>query len=299
MRSALDVATGWLLFLSLATGIGVVFGRWVILPRGDVTGTVPSRSLYAAAARLGNGATLALAGSLVLVFVRQALEFHDPFASWRDDIGLLLLGTTWGATWMAAAVATVVAIGSFALAARGRVMGWISASVAVAALGAFPALTGHANAGALRGFTLVADTLHVWSVGGWIGGLALVLTLERRLGHHGNGGSPSLLPALVPRFSRVALVCVPVLVGTGVSAAWIHLGSLAALVGTTYGRLLLVKIALVLVVLALGALNWRRLTPHLRGDDGPAALRRSATVELVVANVVLTVTAVLVRTPPR
>jgi len=299
VRSALDVVTGWLLFLSVATAIGVVLGRWVIIPRVDAAEMATSRSPYAAAARLGRRATLVLAASLVLVFVRQALEFHDPFGSWRHDIALLLLGTRWGATWMAAVVATTVALGSFALAARGRLAGWVSASVAVATLGAFPALTGHANAGALRGLTLVADTLHVWSVGGWIGGMVLVLSLERRLGHGANGGSQSLLPVLVPRFSRVALVCVPILVGTGVSAAWIHLGSLAALVGTTYGRLLLAKIALVLVVLALGALNWRRLTPDLHGSDGPAALRRAATVELVVANVVLAVTAVLVRTPPR
>lgn len=299
MLSALDVVTGWLLFLSLATAIGVVVGRWLIIPRVDAGGTVPSRSSYGVAARLGRRATLILGASLVLVFVRQALEFHDPFGSWRHDIGLLLLGTTWGATWMAAVVATLVALGSFTLASRERLVGWISASVTVAALGAFPALTGHANAGAWRGFTLVADTLHVWSVGGWIGGMVLVLSLERSRGHGADSESRSLLPVLVPRFSRVALVCVPILVGTGVSAAWIHLGSPTALVGTTYGRLLLAKIALVLVVLALGAVNWRRLTPDLRGSGGPAALRRAATVELVVANVVLAVTAVLVRSPPR
>jgi len=297
--SALDVVTGWGLFVSLATTVGAVSGRWVILPRNGTAGTVPSRSLYAAAARLGKRATLLLGASLVLVFVRQALEFHDPFTPWPTDVRVLLLGTTWGPTWMAAVAATVVARGAFGLAARGRAGGWISASVAVAALGAFPAFTGHANAGPLRGFTLMADTLHVWAVGGWIGGLALVLSLERHLGPRGGEGQPSLLPTLVPRFSRLALVCVPILVGTGVSAAWIHLGSPAGLVDTAYGRVLLVKIALVLAVLALGALSWRRLSSALDGHGGQAALRRAATVELVVANVVLAVTAVLVRMPPR
>lgn len=298
MLALLDVVTGWLLFSSLATSLGVVVGRWVVLPHDDVSGAVTSRALRTTAARLGRCSASILFVSLGLVFLRQLLEFHDPFAPWSEDIGVLLRGTTWGAAWMAAIAASLVMAGAFRLASRDRLTGWLPATVAACALGAFPALTGHANSGDLRGLTLAADILHVWSVGGWIGGLVLILFLERRLGHGRGEGSESLLPVLVPRFSSVALVCVAILLATGVFSAWIHLGSLGALPGTRYGRLLLLKIALVLGVLAVGALNWRRLTPRLGGSGGREALRRAATIELVVANVVLAVTTLLVRTPP-
>ena len=58
------------------------------------------------------------------------------------------------------------------------------------------------------------------------------------------------------------------------------------------------KLVLVAVVLGLGALNYRRLAPRLGSSAGDRALRRSAAWELVVANLVLVVTAVLVRTSP-
>ena len=59
-----------------------------------------------------------------------------------------------------------------------------------------------------------------------------------------------------------------------------------------------VVVASVAAVLALGGLNFRIFTPRLGTAVGNAAMRRSATVELIVAQVVLVVTALLVRTSP-
>ena len=106
------------------------------------------------------------------------------------------------------------------------------------------------------------------------------------------------MPSLVPAFSPVAMVSVATLVLTGSVASWAHLESVSSLWTTPYGRLLLLKVVVVAGVLAMGALNWRRLTPRLSEEDGPRAMRRSALVELALANVVLIVTAVLVRTSP-
>jgi putative copper export protein len=55
---------------------------------------------------------------------------------------------------------------------------------------------------------------------------------------------------------------------------------------------------LVGAVLGLGALNWKRLTPKLGEAGGNDALRRAATTELLLAQVVLLVTAILVRMSP-
>jgi putative copper export protein len=99
-------------------------------------------------------------------------------------------------------------------------------------------------------------------------------------------------------FSPIAIASVGTLLVTGVVASWIQLGSIGDLVGTAYGRLLTLKVGVVALVLYLGAVNWRRLTPHLGAEAGQAALHRNATRELMVAQVVLLITAVLVRTDP-
>lgn len=296
MAGAAGLVAGWLLFGALAVATGVVLGRWFVLPR---VGSGPGEGrTTVAAARLGRGAAVTLAVALLLVFLRQLVEFRDPYESWNAEARLLLGGTAWGKTWLSAAGVSLLAVASMHGAARGIRGGWGAASVAVLALGAFPALTGHAAGGDLKTLTLLADTLHVWAAGGWMGGLALVLFVDREHRRGQGTDARGLLPDLVPRFSRLAMVCVGVLALTGVFASWVHLGSVGALFGTAYGRVLALKLALVAGVLGLGARNFRVLTPQLGDAAGQAAMRRSATLELLMANVVLAVTAVLVRTSP-
>lgn len=241
------------------------------------------------------GGAAALVAALVGVFARQLLEFRDPFVPWRDDAHLLLTGTAWGATWLTGAVASVLLVGAFGAAAGGRRWGWWIGTVLGLGVGAFPAFTGHANAGDLRGLTLAADTLHVWGAGAWMGGLLVLMVLE---GRHRRAGGGSVLPLLVPAFSRLAMLCVGLLVSTGILAAWVHLDAWGALVTTPYGRLLALKLVGVAGVLALGALNLRRWTPRLAGDEGQEGMRRTATWELALGGMVLLVTALLVRTSP-
>jgi putative copper export protein len=298
MLPFLNGFTSWLLFLSLSVSIGSVLGRWLVLGDTVDIGGVELLRLRATAARLGRTAALSLLLALGLVLLRQFLEFHDPFEPWREEMRFLLLGTAWGTTWRFGVAGAVIAGAGFWVASRGRRAGWAVATVAALALGAFPAFTGHANASDLRPLTLASDTLHVWAAGGWVGGLALVLFLEwswRRM----RGGEPaSLLPLLVPRFSRLAIASVTALVATGVFASWVYIDGLGALFGSRYGRVLLLKLALVAGVLVLGWVNWRRITPRLGEAEGRATMRASALGELALANLVLIVTAVLVRTSP-
>jgi copper transport protein len=114
------------------------------------------------------------------------------------------------------------------------------------------------------------------------------------------GGRVAAAAALVGAFSPWALACAAVAAATGGVSAWLHLGAPAAFWSTAYGRTLLVKLALVAPVAATGAYNWRRLRPALAAgrEDVTRLLARTATVELVVAALVLAATAVLVATPP-
>jgi putative copper export protein len=102
---------------------------------------------------------------------------------------------------------------------------------------------------------------------------------------------------LVSRFSPLALGSAALLGVTGVITAWRHLKYWSALWTTPYGYALDVKLALVLCVLALGAWNWRRMTPRLGDESAAHTLRRSARAELSFAALVLLVTGVLVSLP--
>ena len=79
--------------------------------------------------------------------------------------------------------------------------------------------------------------------------------------------------------------------------AWRHLHRLDALWTTPYGYALIAKLCVVGGVLLLGAYNWRRQSPRLGDEASSRSLQRSATLELLVAAVVLVLTAILVSLP--
>ncbi|HEX6787264.1 MAG TPA: copper resistance protein CopC [Acidimicrobiales bacterium] len=127
-------------------------------------------------------------------------------------------------------------------------------------------------------------------------------------GRAAEDAAPSLSPSLSPgsvgaavapvderteavdRFSSVAFGCVVALVVTGVVQAWRILpGGLSDLTSTDYGRILLVKVAFVAGLVALGWGSRRLLRRRRLGQP----LWRSVATEVVVAVAVLAVTAVL------
>lgn len=293
----LDVLANWLLLVSLTIAIGLVVTRWLILPGVAAPGHALG-DWYRDLARSGGWVTAMLAGSLLLVFARQLIEFRDPFVAWTEDAHLLLNGTRWGVTWWAAMGLTVTATGAFRWARSSTTWGWMAAGLSVLALGAFPALTGHANSGDMRATTIAADVLHVWAAGAWIGTLGVMLFLEWRERRRPREERAGVLSILVPRFSPVAMASVAVLTTTGAFGGWVHVAGWSDLLTTGYGRFLTVKVLIVLVVLGLGAWNWRRLSPMLGEERGREALRTSASLEFVVANIVLAITAALIRTSP-
>ncbi|MFH8494215.1 copper resistance CopC/CopD family protein [Streptomyces coeruleorubidus] len=149
------------------------------------------------------------------------------------------------------------------------VMRALGATLAVA-LALTWAAAEHASAGIQVPVAMTSSVLHLVATGVWLGGLvALLLTLRR--------ASVEALTEVVPRFSRIAFASVIVLAVTGLYQSWRGLGSLAALTGTSYGRLLLAKLVAVTALL-LAAGYSRRWTARLAA---PAATARTAVPERV------------------
>lgn len=180
----------------------------------------------------------------------------------------------------------------------------------VAAIGALvitaPA-AGHAGSHEPSGLLICADTVHLLCMCVWLGGLVLLaVALPLAISALAAQDAASLLATVVGRFSRMALLAVTLLLLSGVVNSIVLVASFDALVETAYGRLVLAKITLFGAIVALGALNQRRLLPALRaaaarGDPANRTamlLRRSVAFEVGFAVVVLSLTSVLVATQP-
>jgi copper transport protein len=168
---------------------------------------------------------------------------------------------------------------------------------AALAAGSF-ATNGHTRGGPNVALATAADVSHLWVVAVWGGGLVL---LARTLRGRRAEADRSDTIATVGRFSNVATASI-VLVGvTGGVLGWNEVRTLDALTSTGYGRLLLVKVALVLWVAALGAYNHFRLVPALTTGKATAALTQLWTtlrLEVVTLAAVVAITSVLVVVTP-
>ena len=152
---------------------------------------------------------------------------------------------------------------------------------------------------------VAADAVHLIATGLWGGGLlSLFWVFYRRT-------KQLALPLswaadTVRRFSRLALGSVAILLLTGLYQSWIQVGNLNTLLGTDYGRVLTLKLALFLAMLGLGAVNFFSTGPRLfRASQREPQERSGARVALIrigaesfLALLIFFVTGLLTVLPP-
>ncbi|MFJ5273606.1 copper resistance CopC/CopD family protein [Streptomyces sp. NPDC088358] len=142
----------------------------------------------------------------------------------------------------------------------------IGGTVVAAGLAASWAMAEHASTGIQAGLAMPVDVLHLLAVAVWLGGLSTLLVALFRA-----PAGEQIEAAAVRRFSRVAFGGVTVLATTGIYQSWRQVGSWSALTGTSYGQLLLVKIALVAVLVGIAWIS-RRWTAQL--SEAPTVVAR-------------------------
>lgn len=259
---------------------------YFLLLRPALSSSSPARFVAArSAGRIGLlGAVLRLLAILMSV-LETVNEKHVPAIDALTRNPMTVVGE----------VVTLIAILAFAVAGfaeRESFVAWIIAGVATLAI-------------ALRGLITtelehMVNPVHVFAASMWIGTLLVLAVAGIATMMTGVLTEPERSPAvtmMVNRFSTIALWSAGVLVLSGVTTAYIHIGTFGNLFSSIYGRTLIVKLILVAAVFALGAYNNRRLMPQLGSDDATRRLQRSARWELTIAAVVLIVTAVLVNLP--
>lgn len=153
-------------------------------------------------------------------------------------------------------------------------------TISIVAVAVGSALVGHSASAGLT--YLVADALHLAAVATWVGAPAVLLAAVV---------GPARRLALIG-FAAPAASCVAIIIGTGLYLVSDAVVSVDAAMATFYGRALLVKVGLFLIVSALGLLNYRLL----RRSSGPA--RRTVLAESIAAVLVLGLAAVLTSSQP-
>ncbi|MGW6863659.1 copper resistance CopC/CopD family protein [Streptomyces sp. NPDC054904] len=124
----------------------------------------------------------------------------------------------------------------------------------------------HAAAGIQVPLAVPVAVLHLVAMGVWLGGLITLLILLGRRGP----GSRDVPASAIGRFSTLAFGSVAVLVGTGTYQSWRQVGSWDALLTTSFGRTLVVKVAAVVLVLCAAYFS-RRWTARLVHEAPPVA----------------------------
>jgi putative copper export protein len=193
-------------------------------------------------------------------------------ALWRDVADM-----RWTRFWLLRCVG-VVLFGAVLTLSRG--VGVPTAILASGWLG-LHALQGHA--GAHSAAAAAVDWAHLTAASAWLGALLQFTVAE--------SGSATALR----RLRCLATTAVTLLIPSGVYGAVLHVQSVAALLHSSYGRMLLAKLTLALPLLALGAWNHFRLSPRALSGDAAAMgrLRDSVATELALGALVLLASGIL------
>jgi putative copper resistance protein D len=274
VRSVLQSQLAWLAWISLA-GVVITGFAWLVL--------------------LGQN--------------MSELPLKETFS--QGTVSTLLTGTDFGLIWSIRLVLAVVLAATLYLlnaSSRGRPHIIVSALALLLAVGLTGTLAQAGHAAATEGLAgivhLGSDFLHLVAAASWGGALIpLALLIRATLANPGDD-SIARAQTATRRFLTVGMLSVGTLLATGIVNGAILVGSVSALFGTGYGRLLLLKIAVFFVMLGVATINRFRLTPRIMHSSAVGhkqallQLRTNCLIEVAVGAIVLLIVGVLGTLPP-
>ncbi|MBH0091327.1 copper resistance D family protein [Pseudoalteromonas sp. SCQQ13] len=144
-------------------------------------------------------------------------------------------------------------------------------------------LTGHSAEKSLLIKSIL--TLHLIAIASWIGSLWPLYKSCQLL-------SLNTIKHLMERFGQLAIIIIAVLLISGITLLWQYLNSFSVLFTSNYGQLIMLKLLLVSAMLLLGAWHKLRLVPQITQQHHVVTLKRSISVEMLIAVCVLLTTSV-------
>ena len=268
-----------------------VLGRWVLFV--GLCGLLGATFVAVAVVRRPSRATLPLAWcSWTVAVVGTVIVLGSQVAD--AGVGLAgVAGTSLGTQAIDRGIPLALAAMALVVAVRRRppsplVLTIVAVAAALAMLA--DVLASHAAASGDTALAIVVQWLHFVAAGAWLGGLAaLLLTM---VAARPDGGTR----LTVGRFARVATVGLALVAATGLLRAIAEVGSIDALVSTDFGRLVIAKSGLLVVLAGLGAVNHFGNAP--RAGTRLRGLRRVGSTEVATGLLVLLLAAALVNLAP-
>jgi putative copper resistance protein D len=292
------VVLRWLQFAAAVVALGLPLFQ-IYAP-----GPVPARSARWAAIAAGLLLAVGAAGGLVAQTAMMAGGWAAAFDP--ASIGYVIQSTALGMAHMARAALALAGVAILMFGQDRRVPGLMAVMAFAGATASF-AWSGHgaASEGAGGLIHLIADIIHALAAAVWLGALAgFCIRLCRPF-----GGEIETTTRDLAGFATVGSAAVSVLVLTGLINAGFLIGidGVVRVASSTWGLLLLGKLALFILMVGLAAHNRFTLTPalaraitHDTATDGPVRrLQLSIGLEMAAGLVLLGLVAAMgVQMPP-
>jgi len=271
--------------LAAASTVGLLVVAATIIPEARNTHRRVTAARYASA----SGVVWVMAGLVGLVFSfasYSSTPITDPTFGTEFQAFALQLETL-----RVAAISSVMALVVTTGAAVVRRRSGMVALAALSILAMLPlGLSGHAAGAASHDTAVNSLALHLVSSVVWVGGLLALAMLRPLLG--------TALAVSVQRYSTLAGWCFVAVAVSGLTNAWVRIGSIGNLV-SSYGALLALK---VVALVALGLAGWlqrARVVKKIAADPLAGRLfARLAIVEVVVMGAAFGLGTALSRSAP-
>lgn len=276
-------------YASLTVIIGAITMRWAVLPRTTLAPAERGPAMHTSATRAMSALILLLVVAPIGA-VQQARLLAGPDEPLLPMLRTIVAGTPSGTALQLQLFWGSAGLLALAMARAGRPRGWVAATMASVVLAIAVAVDGHPAADADPRAAIAITTVHVLAAGAWIGTLFHIWRMS-------GSASSRTLAEVIRAFHRLAMVSVTLLVASGGAATWRTLREPSELWNSDWGLWLIRKVVLVAVVVALGAWHWRTAEQRALAEFREP-LRRSLAIELLVAMVVIGLTAGLATTAP-
>jgi putative copper export protein len=263
--------------LSLACCLGALICRlWVLPPDLSNSDSTVARLLFGSVRRLLGGLIVLLAlASMAQLLIRVAVMTERPITEISSVLPTILLRTHYGRVWILRTMMTVALFAVWWLERKDRCTRTRTAVMLglAAGIGLTRSLTGHAADWGDPSFAELFDWMHLCAASAWGGSLwvfalcVFPVTLPSLDEHRES------FAAMASRLSTVSGVALGTLVVTAFANACYQVQTLPGLVGTSYGRVILIKILLLGVLVILGATNRYLSVPALQVWGGQPAVR--------------------------
>ncbi|MQA28478.1 MAG: hypothetical protein GEU82_01390 [Luteitalea sp.] len=294
---ALEAAPKALVYAATMLAIGACVAR--ALFRLRVTQLVAAGDRHTFESALTRVVVAAAAGLVVALALRAwahtAAAFGLPGSFSWENLYLIAAESRWGESWQKQIAASVVLVIFTRMIEPWRRIGWWLTALGSLTLCYLLPLLGHAAGQPSRVFL---HGSHILGGGVWLGTLVSIAMAARI----GTGAGtlaarwPPVRRQMLAQFSPVAFAGSALLVVTGAVAVWSYLGAIGNLLAVGYGRLLLLKLVLVVAVGACGFSNWRRLRLPPTSSRWSPLPGNLVAAEIALAITVVLVTAVLTET---